>query len=95
MNDERIEERRQFYLNSNLNISNERKEYSLTLRKKKLFNEFLKRRYNDLNDGNIDSSIYEINKNTLKINKEYSSLEFQSIKDYILFCETIYLKRKL
>ena len=87
MNDERIEERRQFYLNSNLNISNERKEYSLTLRKKKLFNEFLKRRYNDLNDGNIDSSIYEINKNILKINKEYSSLEFQSIKDYILFCE--------
>ena len=48
MDDERIEERKKYYLNYKFNISKEREEYGLSLRKKKLFYNFLKKRLDNL-----------------------------------------------
>ena len=89
MDDERIEERKKFYLNYKLNISNEREEYGLSLRKKKLFNNFLKKRLENLKEDNIDNPKYEIKKETVKYFKEYEHIEFNHPQQIIYFYEEI------
>ena len=89
MDDERIEERKKHYLNYKINISNERQEYGLSLRKKKLFNNFLKRRLEDLKEDNNDKSKYEIKKETIKNFKEYEHIEFNYPHQILYFYEEI------
>ena len=89
MDDERIEERKKHYLNYKINISNERQEYGLSLRKKKLFNNFLKKRLENLKEDNIDNPKYEIKKETVKYFKEYEHIEFNHPQQIIYFYEEI------
>ncbi len=89
MDDERIEERKKYYLNYKFNISKERDEYGLSLRKKKLFNNFLKKRLDNLKEDNIDNSKYEIKKETIKNLKEFEHIEFNNPEQIIYFYEEI------
>ena len=85
--DNRIEERKNFY-SQKLDISNERENHSLSLRKKKLENNYLKRRMNNLEEyENI--SKYKINAKLLNINEEYKKLSFQSLKETLDGCDRI------
>ena len=83
--DERIEGRKNFYNSQKLDISNERENHGLSLRKKKLENNFLKRRMSNLQE----TDNYKINPKLLNINEEYKKLAFQTLKESLDGCDRI------
>ena len=86
--DERIEERKNFYNNKKKDISNERELYGLSLRKKTLENNFLKKRLNNL-EPKDNLLRYKINVNSLNIKNEYKSLSFSTLKETLDKCSKI------
>ena len=83
--DERIEGRKNFYNSQKIDISNERENHGLSLRKKKLEYNYLKRRMNNLEENEN----YKINPKLLNINEEYKKLSFQSLKETLDGCDRI------
>ena len=86
--DERKKKKKNFYDNQKKDISNERELYGLSLRKKTLENNFLKKRLNNL-EPKDNLLKYKINVNSLNIKNEYKSLSFSTLKETLDKCSKI------
>ena len=91
--EKRIEERKNLFYGQNNNISKERETHGLSLRKKKLDNNMIKKRFNNI-EQTENKDKYKINVKSLNIKEEYKTLEFKTLKEALDTVEHILLKEE-